>query len=164
MRAVVSLRRLGREPPHQAVHPGWLLGGWPHRADLFDPWPAVIDLTCELPRRGPPDRYLALPTWDATAPSADALDRGVAFALAERRAGRPVLVHCAAGHGRSATLLAAALVAAGLHRDWREALAHLRRVRPGVRLSPSQKRALDRWERRRANAPTPPPPRRGASA
>lgn len=41
-----------------------------------------------------------------------ALPQGVQWALAQRAAGRPVLVHCAHGHGRSATVLAAILIGA----------------------------------------------------
>ncbi len=36
--------------------------------------------------------------------------QGVSWALAQRAAGRKVLVHCAHGHGRSATVLAAILI------------------------------------------------------
>ena len=37
-------------------------------------------------------------------------EQGVSWALAQRAAGRKVLVHCAHGHGRSATVLAAILI------------------------------------------------------
>lgn len=40
------------------------------------------------------------------------IEQGVQWALAQRAEGRPVLVHCAHGHGRSATVLAAILIGA----------------------------------------------------
>jgi protein-tyrosine phosphatase len=126
------------------VAPGWWLGGWPHRGDAFETWPAVVDLTCELPRRSPSSDYLCLPTWDVTPPSPQALEAGVAFLLEHRRRGRPVLIHCAHGRGRSTVLLLAALVASGDHPGWQEALAAVRRGRPQVRLSRAQQRALER--------------------
>jgi len=144
-RAILALRRLGSEPLTAEIHPGWLLGGWPHDRALWSQWPAVVDLTCELPRRGPEQPYLCLPTWDGTAPRQEDIRRGVAFAVEQRAKGRSVLVHCAAGHGRSATVLAAALVEAGLHATWQEAVAHMRSVRPGVGLVTEQRAALHEW-------------------
>ena len=59
------------------------------------------------------------------------------------RAEGPVLVHCALGHGRSATFVAAYLLAEGLAASLPEALDLLRRVWPGVRLSDAQRRLLE---------------------
>lgn len=150
VRATTRAVRHSGEPVVTEVLPGWLIGGWPHRADRFLDWPAVIDVTCELPRRGPERPYLCLPTWDATAPTVEAIERGVAFALEWRRAGLPVLVHCAHGHCRSATVLAAALVAAGEFATWEAAVSHLRAARPRVHLLPVQREALRRWTAQRA--------------
>ena len=41
------------------------------------------------------------------------IDRGTKWALEQRAAGRPVLVHCAHGHGRSLVLMCAILVVSG---------------------------------------------------
>ena len=57
-----------------------------------------------------PPAYLNLAVWDTHAPTAQQIETGVQWALAQRAAGRPVLVHCAHGHGRSATVLAAILI------------------------------------------------------
>lgn len=132
------------QPAFTEIHPGWWVGGWPHRPDLFAPWPAIVDLTCELPRRGPADAYHLAATWDATAPSPETLTDAVAFALAHRAAGRPVLFHCAHGRGRSVAALIAALVAAGLHADFDEACAHVDRKRR-VAMTRSQRAAVRRW-------------------
>jgi protein-tyrosine phosphatase len=69
------------------------------------------------------------PVRDFAAPSSDALGRCVAFARAQLDAGRGVVVHCHAGYGRTGTVLAAILVAQG--REAEEAIALVRRLRPG---------------------------------
>ncbi len=58
--------------------------------------------------------FLHLPTDDHAAVTAAMLDEGVAFAEAQRAAGRRLLIHCEHGIGRSATLALAALVAGGM--------------------------------------------------
>lgn len=136
-------------PAFTEVEPGWWVGGWPHRADLFDRWPAVLDLTCELPRRHQAEPYLCLPTWDQTPPSLEALQRGARFLADQRRAGRPVLVHCAAGRGRSVTVLCAGLVEAGRFESWEAAYAAVKAKRPAARLTRGQRAALRRWDRAR---------------
>jgi len=50
---------------------------------------------------------------DTHAPDAPTIQGAVNWALTELRAGREIYVHCAHGHGRSATLLAAILIAEG---------------------------------------------------
>ncbi len=134
-----------REPQSTEVLPDWHVGGWPHRSDLWEPWPSVLDMTNELPRRSRSERYLNLPTWDGTAPSLHSVQQGVRFILAERAAGRPVLVHCAAGHGRAVTVMCAALTAAGAFPTWREAFAHVKARRPEARLTDEQQAVLTQW-------------------
>jgi atypical dual specificity phosphatase len=93
---------------------------------------AVLSLTERNPwPDGPPDgleqRHVAIP--DFTAPSPATLDRALGF-LAEMQAeGRPTLVHCMAGYGRTGTVVACWLVAVeGLTAD--EAIAEIRDLRP----------------------------------
>lgn len=129
--------------PLTEVHPGWWLGSWPHPGDVVGV-PAVVDLTCELPRRTADGPYLCLPTWDVTVPEPAAVDQAVAWILARRAEGHTVLVHCAHGRGRSTHVMLAALVEAGLHASWTEALDHVRSRRPEVRLSSGQAAALAR--------------------
>ena len=150
LRGILLLRRkVGSEPLFSEIHPGWFLGGWPYDPKVFERWPAVIDVTCELPRRRPEGPYLCLPTWDGTAPPVEDIERAVRWALAQRKQGYEILVHCAAGHSRSATVLAACLVAAHLHRDWKEAVVHMEGLRRGVHLIPEQEEVLTRWAARR---------------
>jgi hypothetical protein len=59
----------------------------------------------------------------------------------------PVLVHCGKGHGRSALVLAAIVVARGLAEGAAEAADYVRRRRRGVWLRPAQRAALARYVR-----------------
>lgn len=144
-----------RGEPYTEVAPGWYIGGWPETPELFDDWPAVVDTTCELPRRVPDDvPYLNLPTWDGTAPTQDAIAQGAAWATKQREAG-PVLVHCTHGHSRSATVLAAALLMSAEADTWQDALAVIRRSRKRAHLTGSQRAALARWAEGFSARPSP---------
>jgi len=70
-----------------------------------------------------------LPVVDYTAPTLGQLDRFVGLAATELLEGGRVAVHCASGHGRTGTFLAAWFVAVGMTAD--EAIAHVRTLRPG---------------------------------
>lgn len=106
---------------------------------------AILDLTSEFaePQSLRSGRaYLCLPVLDATAPTSAQLAQAVAW-IRERRA--PVYIHCAQGHGRSAMVAAAWLLASGQAGDVDDALRILRSVRPRVRLHRGQLRALRDW-------------------
>jgi protein-tyrosine phosphatase len=108
-----------------------------------------LDLTAELPATsvlGGTERYLTLPVLDAEPPTASQLARAIAFLDAGEPQGR-VLVHCALGHGRSATVVAAWLLAHGAAGDALDVEAGLRRTRAGVRFTPAQHLALEAWRR-----------------
>lgn len=107
--------------------------------------PAVLDVTCELPLQLTPPAYLNLAVWDTHAPTPAQIEQGVQWAVAQRAAGRPVLVHCAHGHGRSATVLGAILIAEGLAEGAADAEALMKAQRPRVRLNRRQKAALKAW-------------------
>lgn len=139
-------RALGGEAPCHEVAPGVWLGGrlLGREVAALDGVRAVLDLTCELPEhpalraRG----YRCLPVLDALPPPPPLLREAVAW-LEARRVEGPVYVHCALGHGRSATVVAAWLVATGRAPDAAAATTALRRVRPGVRLGAHQRVAID---------------------
>jgi len=74
------------------------------------------------------------------------IDEGVKWAVQQRESGRPVLVHCAHGHGRSLVLMCAILVVTGLAGDFVEAYKIVKAARPKVRLNSRQHRALVQWQ------------------
>jgi hypothetical protein len=136
---------LARERPYHEVASNLYLG---RRLLAWDPLPvdgftAVLDVTCEFPERADLRRlaYLCLPLLDSTAPSAAQLVEAVGFVRDYVERG-PVLIHCALGHGRSATVAAAYLVSLGLVPDADAAEAHLKARRPGVHLSSCQREVL----------------------
>jgi protein-tyrosine phosphatase len=91
-----------------------------------------------------PERYLHLPTRDGTPPTLEQLREGVAFMKDEIDRGGAVYVHCEAGVGRSATMVAAYLI------DVNEMLptqawAKIRSTRPFIRPTSSQKRQIERF-------------------
>jgi protein-tyrosine phosphatase len=135
------LARLVKRKPHaHEIVPDLWLGAWPNTAKRLPPNTAlIVDLTAEFPRKAKVGEYLCLPTLDADAPTPEALQTAVA---AIQASSGPVYVHCAAGHGRSATVVAAVLITRGLVRDVDDAEAQMQKIRPGVRLTPPQRRLL----------------------
>lgn len=99
-------------PPVVAVTDGVFLGRFPDAAEA-DGFGTVIDLAAELERpHDTPGRWISFPMLDLLSPPADTLDKAVAAIEPARRQG-PVLVCCALGFQRSATVVAQWLVASG---------------------------------------------------
>ncbi|APR83674.1 Ser/Thr and Tyr protein phosphatase (dual specificity) [Minicystis rosea] len=138
-------RWVSREDAANEVAPGLWVGRRPRVRDLPASIDIVVDLTAELPAaRGVRLRedYVGVPVLDGTAPAVEAL-RALLERLGDRRG---IFLHCASGHGRSATVAAALLIARGVAADVEQAEAHLQRARPGIRLRAEQRqrvRALD---------------------
>jgi len=146
---------VSRQPRYHEVAPGLWLGRRIAAADLPPGANVVVDLTAEFwcPRRTSVDgrAYLCLPTLDASV----ADDDQVAQLVERVSRAEGVYLHCAAGHGRSATVAAAVLIARGAARDADEAVKMLKSIRRGVRLTPAQKRTVRRLAARATVAPPP---------
>jgi protein-tyrosine phosphatase len=118
---------------------------------------AVVDLTGEFSeartfRRLP---YLNLPILDLTAPTPQQLRTAIDFINAHRAAGT-VYVHCKIGYSRSAVVLGAWLLDAGLATTPGEAVALLRAVRPTLVVRPEAFAALHAFHNRDRSMPGPP--------
>ncbi|PBB78733.1 serine/threonine protein phosphatase [Mesorhizobium sp. WSM3879] len=99
-------------PPVVPVSDGVFLGRFPNAAEA-DGFGTVIDLAAELERPGDaPGRWQSFGMLDLLPPPVDTLDQAVAAIEPARRQGT-VLVCCALGFQRSATVIAGWLVATG---------------------------------------------------
>jgi atypical dual specificity phosphatase len=100
---------------------------------------------------------VVVPVPDMEAPTERQLDHVLAAIRKANASGMGVAVHCAAGLGRTGTVLAVYLVAGGMAA--REALVRVRDLRPGSVETAEQEQAIERYARRLAAAgPQPPDP------
>lgn len=134
-----AARRLGVTESSQ-VAPGLWVGGWPLRRTPID---AQFDCTAELPRRGRSTLYACEPMLDGVPVPGAKLRAAIAQVREWRSAGRSVLLHCAYGHGRSVAVACAVMVLDGDAVDAPDALRRIRELRPGARLDPGQRAAIE---------------------
>jgi atypical dual specificity phosphatase len=89
--------------------------------------------------------YMHLKVDDYGAPELKEIDRAVDYIDSEINAGRPVMVHCAAGRGRTGLILASYLVKKeGL--GARQSIDKIRSIRPGSVQSEAQELAIGAYE------------------
>ena len=134
--------RLSSEGAWNEVMPGLWLGRRITAEQMPPGVTLVVDMTSEFgePRSVRQGRsYLCLPALDNAAPEQEAL-RDAVQQVAGWEGG--VYVHCALGHGRSALVVAAVVMARGSAATPAEALALVRKARPGVKLNRAQRAFL----------------------
>lgn len=138
---------INREPIAHEVAPGLWLGRRPHGGELPPAVDLLVDLCAEFteaPANVRLGTYVSLPTLDATAP-AEIPFREIVARIADWPG--VVYVHCAMGHGRSATVAAAVLITRGLADSPQQAEKMLQQIRPGVSLKPPQRKLLEAFAR-----------------
>ncbi|CAI9830859.1 Protein-tyrosine phosphatase [Nitrosopumilaceae archaeon] len=94
--------------------------------------------------------YLFVRTDDMRAPAPGQIEQAMEFLAGQERAGRPAVVHCAAGIGRTGTVLASYMVSRGMRAP--DAIRALRQRRPGSIQSPEQEEAVRLYESRSGRA------------
>ncbi len=151
-----GFRRSARENDCDEIAPGIFLGCRLGRSDraLVERLQirSVFDLTGEFGEAAflRQLNYRAQPLLDTGAPTLGELEAGARWITAATSHG-PIYVHCALGHGRSATFVAAALLLLGRAQNAHSALELIRRKRPHIGLSRAQLAVL-----RHFNATRPP--------
>uniref|UniRef100_A0A0E0J6U2 protein-tyrosine-phosphatase n=1 Tax=Oryza nivara TaxID=4536 RepID=A0A0E0J6U2_ORYNI len=147
--ATVKRHMRKKEAVYNMITEGVYLGGWPFMLKHLPPGdPSVIDCTCELPRSDfvPTNEYLCVPTWDTRAPTISQIEFAACWACEKRAKGKPVYVHCAFGHGRSACVVCAVLVALGIAENWKDAENIIREKRK-IKMNAVHRKTLDDWTR-----------------
>ncbi len=148
---MLGYRLLGIENPMDEIVPGLYLGSKPLNLDkrkltqngIF----SVIDLTAELrePRFIRKNcNYLCIPILDNNPPSLQQLREAIQWIEANIKRGA-VLVHCAFGHGRSATCVAAYLLHANKTDKIEKVVEYIKRKRPGIGLTTRQSAILQEY-------------------
>eukprot|EP00466_Bigelowiella_natans_P015980 jgi/Bigna1/67899/fgenesh1_pg.4_\ len=111
-------------------------------------WEAVVDLTAEFSELCDCKRYLNLPVHDGNPPTLEQFDHAVDF-VKENILKGAVLIHCAYGVGRSATVASACIYGMQKRPGVLEAFAAVKASRSMCRLNTGMRKALVEYERER---------------
>ena len=131
----------GQAQAVRVVDDVWL-GRLPQRGERgTTDFAAIVDMTAELPIDARGLRYVNLPVLDLVAADASTL-AAAARAIEDARRSGPVLVCCALGYSRSASAVAAWLVATGRAADAEGAIAQVRAARPRIVLGDAHRAQL----------------------
>lgn len=136
--------RIGKEDSCNAIAPNIWLGRRPFVKDLPDNISLIVDLTAEFPESQKViagRNYICVPTLDAYVAD-DKTFRELIEKISSWQGN--IYIHCALGHGRSATVAAATLVAKGLADNVDLAEEIIKKKRPGIEISKAQRRLLNR--------------------
>ena len=137
------IRLLSRESAINQLNPDFILSRRLLSSEMPQSVKSVVDLTCELsePRNNRQmERYLCFPILDASSPTPGELK---AFAKAILDLPKPVLIHCAQGHGRTGLVAAAVLIVSGRATNAYDAISIVQSARPGIELNQTQRCALE---------------------
>jgi atypical dual specificity phosphatase len=136
------------------AHPG--LGGRVTNALTFldkNEVRAIVSLTLEsLDEEAVKEagmKYLHLPVHDFRPPTLEQVEHFVSFVNERRRAEEAAVVHCAAGVGRTGTMLACFLVSERVEAD--AAIRQVREMRPGSIETREQEALIREWAARVAD-------------
>ncbi len=136
------VRLLSREPKISVLNEDIVLSRRLLKHEMPEHIASVVDLTCEFtePKGGwDLQSYMCYPMLDGTA-STSAEIRELADEIIKMP--KPVLIHCAQGHGRTGLVTAAVLIALGKVQTAADAIAMIQAVRPGVELNKPQRLIL----------------------
>ena len=137
------IRLLSRESATNQLSPDFILSRRLLSSEMPQSVRSVVDLTCELsePRNNwQLVRYLCFPILDAGSPAPGELK---ALATVILDLPKPVLIHCAQGHGRTGMVAAAVLIVSGRATNATDAILMVQSARPGIELNQTQRSALE---------------------
>lgn len=140
-------RRLSSEDCCNQIAPGIWLGRRPFAHELPKTIDLIIDLTAEFPELPSVisgKTYICVPTLDTSVP-AQGIVQNLIHTISHWQGN--IYIHCALGHGRSATIAAGVLLAKGLVDNVDEAETFLKKFRPGIQFSQPQRSLLQRISR-----------------
>ncbi|KAJ6901632.1 hypothetical protein NC651_019415 [Populus alba x Populus x berolinensis] len=129
------------EEPYNEICEGVYVGGWPYSVDKLPPGnPAIIDCTCEFPRKEEfkGRSYLCLPTWDTRALSLERLNL-----LSSGLAGKELRM-----------CLFSFTVLMAWWKIGKKAELFIRERRPYISMNSVQYKALEEWSKHRLSTPS----------